>query len=389
MRKGAYKKVSKEIKTVDKNMHSVSIELKEDADNRSQLVSVARGEKSMTENTIDSFDSPVPHGNSGDDERTQVRENSKPLDYSMNNFETSDCDNKKLSLKQNDLNKEMQKTSNGVEETSSDKKLGYVKNFFKVFMQSEVKNFIIDSIQDLTPSKRISNDTSKDKSSTQFNESKTAQSQAKNGDFNKTLRFTTSNIINEPMDSDNKDLEGAREEVEEGVTIFEDDDNGTSISDIVAAQALHESLTKLGKVPPINPENIAEDIGKSGIASGGFIATLIDDSLKSDEKTVQKTMEDMQNMLVKIQNEPMDDDDDEEKAIGGSPDGRFLKFEEEIGRGSFKTVYRGLDTQTGVAVAWCELQVIINSYCMQRSFIFNKCKTKTFPLFLISGKKIK
>nr|CAD7458780.1 unnamed protein product [Timema tahoe] len=50
------------------------------------------------------------------------------------------------------------------------------------------------------------------------------------------------------------------------------------------------------------------------------------------------------------------DDDDEEKAIGASPDGRFLKFEEEIGRGSFKTVYKGLDTQTGVAVAWCELQ---------------------------------
>ncbi|KAL0277213.1 UNVERIFIED_CONTAM: hypothetical protein PYX00_004572 [Menopon gallinae] len=49
-------------------------------------------------------------------------------------------------------------------------------------------------------------------------------------------------------------------------------------------------------------------------------------------------------------------DDDEEKAIGVSPDGRFLKFEEEIGRGSFKTVYRGLDTQTGVSVAWCELQ---------------------------------
>jgi hypothetical protein len=51
------------------------------------------------------------------------------------------------------------------------------------------------------------------------------------------------------------------------------------------------------------------------------------------------------------------EDDDEEKAVGVSPDGRFLKFEEEIGRGSFKTVYRGLDTQTGVAVAWCELQV--------------------------------
>lgn len=49
--------------------------------------------------------------------------------------------------------------------------------------------------------------------------------------------------------------------------------------------------------------------------------------------------------------------DKEEKAISKSPDGRFLKFDEEIGRGSFKTVYKGLDTETGVAVAWCELQV--------------------------------
>ncbi|KAF4527265.1 hypothetical protein B566_EDAN006984 [Ephemera danica] len=50
------------------------------------------------------------------------------------------------------------------------------------------------------------------------------------------------------------------------------------------------------------------------------------------------------------------DDDDDNKAVAVSPDGRFLKFDEEIGRGSFKTVYRGLDTQTGVDVAWCELQ---------------------------------
>ena len=50
-------------------------------------------------------------------------------------------------------------------------------------------------------------------------------------------------------------------------------------------------------------------------------------------------------------------EDNEEQAVATSPDERFLKFEEEIGRGSFKTVYRGLDTQTGVSVAWCELQV--------------------------------
>ena len=40
-----------------------------------------------------------------------------------------------------------------------------------------------------------------------------------------------------------------------------------------------------------------------------------------------------------------------------SLDGRFLKFDIELGRGSFKTVYKGLDTETWVEVAWCELQV--------------------------------
>uniref|UniRef100_A0A0K0G1Q1 non-specific serine/threonine protein kinase n=1 Tax=Strongyloides venezuelensis TaxID=75913 RepID=A0A0K0G1Q1_STRVS len=46
----------------------------------------------------------------------------------------------------------------------------------------------------------------------------------------------------------------------------------------------------------------------------------------------------------------------EEKPIDKSPDGRYLKFDEELGRGTFKTVYRGLDTETGITVAWCELQ---------------------------------
>lgn len=49
------------------------------------------------------------------------------------------------------------------------------------------------------------------------------------------------------------------------------------------------------------------------------------------------------------------DDDDEPVAM--SPCGRFFKYDKEVGRGSFKTVYRGLDTETGVAVAWCELLV--------------------------------
>ncbi|XP_048124713.1 serine/threonine-protein kinase WNK1, partial [Alosa alosa] len=51
-----------------------------------------------------------------------------------------------------------------------------------------------------------------------------------------------------------------------------------------------------------------------------------------------------------------DNEEVETKAVGTSPDGRFLKFDIEIGRGSFKTVYKGLDTETTVEVAWCELQ---------------------------------
>lgn len=50
-------------------------------------------------------------------------------------------------------------------------------------------------------------------------------------------------------------------------------------------------------------------------------------------------------------------EEEETQAVASSPDGRFLKFNIEIGRGSFKTVYRGLDTETTVEVAWCELQV--------------------------------
>ncbi|MEE6478076.1 hypothetical protein FKM82_011728 [Ascaphus truei] len=57
------------------------------------------------------------------------------------------------------------------------------------------------------------------------------------------------------------------------------------------------------------------------------------------------------------QDKPADDNEElETKAVGFSPDGRFLKFDIEIGRGSFKTVYKGLDTETTVEVAWCELQ---------------------------------
>lgn len=189
----------------------------------------------------------------------------------------------------------------------------------------------------------------------------------------KSSRFVTSKVLEEVTDTDTKTVDVEKEEEEERVTIYDDD--VTSISDIVATQALHESLSKLGKVPPLDTEmeeqntslrdetkmreHPEKDIVTQEETVEGFIGPLLDENFKADEKLSQKTMamEEVQNLLMKVKVQTIEDDDDEEKAVGISPDGRFLKFEEEIGRGSFKTVYRGLDTQTGVAVAWCELQV--------------------------------
>lgn len=56
-----------------------------------------------------------------------------------------------------------------------------------------------------------------------------------------------------------------------------------------------------------------------------------------------------------------DDDEDEEdneeiaeeaKFIETSPKGRFSRFSEELGRGAYKVVYRGVDHETGREVAW-------------------------------------
>lgn len=77
----------------------------------------------------------------------------------------------------------------------------------------------------------------------------------------------------------------------------------------------------------------------------------------------------------------------EVKAVSQSPDGRFLKFDIELGRGSFKTVYKGLDTETGVAVAWCELQVsrlirLLALFFFSVEFEFVLCKGISSRIFV-------
>uniref|UniRef100_A0A183CD35 non-specific serine/threonine protein kinase n=1 Tax=Globodera pallida TaxID=36090 RepID=A0A183CD35_GLOPA len=94
---------------------------------------------------------------------------------------------------------------------------------------------------------------------------------------------------------------------------------------------LKEDAQAKGEVAPIAPALMAQ-------------TSLEDDGGKKAAESRRESVEDY------------DEDYDEEKPIDKSPDNRFLKFDEELGRGSFKTVYRGLDTETGVAVAWCELQ---------------------------------
>ncbi|CAD6192850.1 unnamed protein product [Caenorhabditis auriculariae] len=77
----------------------------------------------------------------------------------------------------------------------------------------------------------------------------------------------------------------------------------------------------------------------------------------SDEEKARKEQEKREEEEKAARRIDIEDDyDAQEKPIDKSKNGRFLKFDEELGRGSFKTVFRGLDTETGVAVAWCELQ---------------------------------
>ncbi|XP_072123882.1 serine/threonine-protein kinase WNK1-like isoform X10 [Mobula birostris] len=79
----------------------------------------------------------------------------------------------------------------------------------------------------------------------------------------------------------------------------------------------------------------------------------VESKVSEEDSAENREAEEARNLERKAQE---DNEEVETKAVATSPDGRFLKFDIEIGRGSFKTVYRGLDTETTVEVAWCELQ---------------------------------
>lgn len=98
------------------------------------------------------------------------------------------------------------------------------------------------------------------------------------------------------------------------------------------------------------PVTASEQIQKTGIDKSVAAAAAAVDQYESEKEKEPDPIED-------------------EKAIDASPDKRFLKYDIEIGHGSFKTVYKGLDTESGVPVAWCELHVRHFNYLFLSSLL--------------------
>ncbi|CAL8325153.1 unnamed protein product [Merluccius merluccius] len=81
------------------------------------------------------------------------------------------------------------------------------------------------------------------------------------------------------------------------------------------------------------------------------------ESEEKEKEEVEKEVKSAAAAVASVQASSEETEEEAEmKAVSTSPGGRFLKFDIELGRGSFKTVYKGLDTETWVEVAWCELQ---------------------------------
>ncbi|XP_073397070.1 serine/threonine-protein kinase WNK3 isoform X2 [Dendrobates tinctorius] len=103
---------------------------------------------------------------------------------------------------------------------------------------------------------------------------------------------------------------------------------------------------------PLKEEKAAEHEGKQQLDSHMAHATGVGQDDKNEPKIVSVAGKDS----LREKTEKEMEEEAEMKAVGTSPSGRFLKFDIELGRGAFKTVFKGLDTETWVEVAWCELQ---------------------------------
>uniref|UniRef100_UPI00358E4777 serine/threonine-protein kinase WNK2-like n=1 Tax=Myxine glutinosa TaxID=7769 RepID=UPI00358E4777 len=140
-----------------------------------------------------------------------------------------------------------------------------------------------------------------------------------------------------------------------------------------AMPAASGAITSVTETSTSGTEGVVMEIGSLpcgvgfGVASGAFPDALVVRSgemardgkchnLDSEGDAQARKAFLVQQLRDETEKEREREDEAEMKALATSIDGRFLKFDIELGRGSFKTVYKGLDTETGVEVAWCELQ---------------------------------
>lgn len=105
---------------------------------------------------------------------------------------------------------------------------------------------------------------------------------------------------------------------------------------------------------PKDYENLSKQTESGDAISGD---SLVPETSVSLQPTSASTASATSSVTSLTKERKSDEDDD---PVAMSPCGRFFKYDKEVGRGSFKTVYRGLDTLTGVPVAWCELLVCVH-----------------------------
>ncbi|XP_041944165.1 serine/threonine-protein kinase WNK2 isoform X2 [Alosa sapidissima] len=112
--------------------------------------------------------------------------------------------------------------------------------------------------------------------------------------------------------------------------------------------------TRVARVGFHESSSTESQVGQRGSATESTSAEDDKDKAPAEQKTETASPEQLRTTGKAGSDE--NEEEAEMKAVSTSPGGRFLKFDIELGRGSFKTVYKGLDTETWVEVAWCELQ---------------------------------
>ncbi|XP_041429071.1 serine/threonine-protein kinase WNK3 isoform X2 [Xenopus laevis] len=104
--------------------------------------------------------------------------------------------------------------------------------------------------------------------------------------------------------------------------------------------------------PPLKDEKSTDPLCPQPMETNATKAAGVAQEGKNDAKANSEACKDS----PREKSEKEMEEEAEMKAVATSPSGRFLKFDIELGRGAFKTVFKGLDTETWVEVAWCELQ---------------------------------